>query len=862
MPSQTLLTPRPVRPITRAAGVLAILSFTPVEAFATEELWFPLALISGTEQDVADIDFLRRGGQMPGTYEVDILVNGEPLSRQEVAFQTATTARKTPGEEEDAGLVPCLTAADWTAVGVRGDFLHRQALQSPSADDDCLRAESLSPDAAATFRFQKMQLALSIPHSMLETRARGEIPVERWDEGIHAAFLNYSISGQQAQTRNRNSHNHYLTLGSGLNIGPWRLRDNRTRTQSNHRGAEWNHGSTFVERAIIPWRSRLTFGDSFTPAEIFDAAGFRGVQLMSDDTMRPDSRRGYAPVIRGTAAANARVAVRQNGYLIYQMNIAPGPFVIEDLGAMYAGGDLDVTVTEAGGAVQTFSVPYATVPVLQREGSARYSLTAGRFRSTGNGYDDPDFMQGTLMWGLPHNVTLYGGTQYAQHYQAGATGLGLNMGAWGALSSDITIASSVLADDSRHHGYSLRLNYGQAFNEIGTTFTLTGYRYSSDGFFTLDDTALKRMSGWRYDIDEDGHPVRSPDNYYNLRDNKKDRLQASISQRLGRVGSLNLTGSQQRYRNSASTTSLQASFSSILGPVNYNLSWGYNQTAGFSAAEHTAFLTLSVPFIALMPGSRTSVTARVTAGRDANGYFTQQAGLSGQSLAQNNLSWSVSQGWSRQEHLSTNSSVNYRGAYGNADLGYSWSDEHRQLNYGLSGTAILHRDGLTLGQPAGDTSILIAAPGAAALPLENGNGIRTDSRGFAIQPYATPYRENRLALDVSQLDNHTELDNNVDHVVPTRGAIVRAGFKVVNGARALFTLTHDGKPLPFGATVTAGNVSGIVGDDGEVFLSGLTDSGALKAQWGPRANQQCFAHYALPDGKQADAIVRQRMNCQ
>lgn len=847
-------------PVTRTvAGVLAALNLVPENVIAKEALWFPPALISGAQQNMAELGFLRLGGQMPGTYEVDIRVNGERRLSRPVTFRA--DEESPPGDRDGTGLIPCLTAADWATAGVREDILQRHVTQFSSVEQDCLRAEDLSPDVTATFGFQKMQLDLSIPRTLLATRPRGEIPPERWDEGISAAFLNYNLSGLQAHTRSRNSHSHYLTLGSGVNLGPWRLRDNRTRTQRSTGSTEWKHGSTFVERAIIPWRSRLTLGDGFTPAEIFDATGFRGAQLMSEDSMWPDSRRGYAPVIRGTATANARVVVRQNGYLIYQMNVAPGPFEIEDLGAMYAGGDLEVTITEAGGAVQTFTVPYATVPLLQREGSTRYSLTAGHFRSTGNGYDDPGFIQGSLLWGLPYNVTLYGGTQYAPHYQAGAAGLGLNMGRWGALSSDVTVAESVLADESRHHGHSLRLNYGQAFSETGTTFTLAGYRYSSDGFFTLDDTALKRMSGWRYDTDEDGNIVRSPDNYYNLHDSKKDRLQASITQRLGRAGTLNLNGSHQRYRNAADTTSLQTSFNSMLGPVNYSLSWGVNRTAGFADREHTASLALSVPLRALLPGSRASTTARLTTGRDANGQFTQQAGLSGQAMAQNNLGWAISQGWSRQDRLSTNSSLNYRGAYGQADIGYSWSDAHRQLNYGIAGSAIAHRDGLTLGQPAGDTSILVAAPGAAALPVENSNGVRTDSRGFAIRPYATPYRENRLALDVGQLDDHTELDNNVSRVVPTRGAIVRANFRTASGIRALFTLTHDGKPVPFGAMVTAGAAAGMAGDDGEVFLSGLTDTGVLKAQWGPRADQQCYTNYTLNEGKQAYAITLLRLTC-
>jgi len=40
---------------------------------------------------------------------------------------------------------------------------------------------------------------------------------------------------------------------------------------------------------------------------------------------------------------------------------------------------------------------------------------------------------------------------------------------------------------------------------------LTGYRYSTKGFHTLEETALKGMNGWRYDddtVDPDGRPSR------------------------------------------------------------------------------------------------------------------------------------------------------------------------------------------------------------------------------------------------------------------------------------------------------------------------------------------------------------------
>ena len=99
--------------------------------------------------------------------------------------------------------------------------------------------------------------------------------------------------------------------------------------------------------------------------------------------MLPDSLNGYAPTIRGVAQTNARVTVRQNGYIIYSTYVPPGPFALDDLYPTSAGGDLDVTVTEADGRETHFVQAYAAVPTLLRDGAWRYSATAGQYR---NGY--------------------------------------------------------------------------------------------------------------------------------------------------------------------------------------------------------------------------------------------------------------------------------------------------------------------------------------------------------------------------------------------------------------------------------------------------------------------------------------------
>ncbi|WP_414147778.1 fimbria/pilus outer membrane usher protein [Erwinia sp. BNK-24-b] len=826
------------------------------------EFWFPPSLIAEDSQNVADLTQFAKGGQLPGTYQVELFLNENQVDTRNVRFALPIKDGDLY-KADSSGLMACLTKKGLLKLGVRPEVINKAGVDE---DEGCQPLEHFIPQATTRFDFEKMRLMLSIPQAFLLNRPRGWIAPERWDDGITAGLLNYSFSGSENRSRYGNSSSHFLRLTSGFNLGPWRLRDDRTWNEyrnRQYRHRYWQHGSTWLERAIVPWRSRLTLGEATTDGDIFDSVGFRGVRLMTDDSMLPDSQRGFAPVIRGTAMSNAQISIRQNGYEVYRLNVAPGNFVIDDLFPMYDSGDLEVTVTEADGTVRTFTVPYSSVPLLLREGRIKYAITAGKLRHNSERYSDPSFVQSTLVWGLPHGLTAYGGMQYADNYQASTLGFGINLGGWGAFSADVTHANSKLADESRHEGQSLRFLYGRSLNDFGTTFQLTGWRYSTQGFYTLDETALKGMSGWRYEsdtVDAEGRRVPRPvTDYYNLYDNKRQKLQANVSQRLGDVGSLYLTGSRETFWNRRGISeSLQAGFSSSWRSVSYSLSLSQNRTAGLARTDKSLFISLSVP---LSESRDQNVFATATLSQNNQGDVMQQAGLSGTLLAQHNLNWNVMQGYSRSGGSSGNASLGYQGTYGNANLGYSYSNNHQQTSYGISGGALLHRDGLTLGQPLGDTSVLVAAPGAAGIPLENGTGIATDWRGYTIRPFAISYRENRVALDTSRLDDRTEIENAVRRVVPTRGAISRADFVTHSGLRVLMTLTYKGKPLPFGTTVSTGENSSIVGDEGQVFLSGLQAEGKLEARWGTGQAQHCTAVYRVTDKESKSVLVRHEAEC-
>lgn len=222
---------------------------------------------------------------------------------------------------------------------------------------------------------------------------------------------------------------------------------------------------------------------------------------------------------------------------------------------------------------------------------------------------------------------------------------------------------------------------------------MTGYRYSTKGFHTLEETALKGMNGWRYDddtVDPDGRPSRyNRGGYYDLNKVKRARFEASVSQRLG-TGSLYLSGIRQTYWNSDEVSnSLQSGFSSSLGAVTYGLSYNYSRQSSQSGADKSVYLSLSVPLDSLLspPSSarrHSSVYATFNSSHDSNGSSLQRIGLSGSALENKNLNWSVSQGYSRHDGQSGSTSLNYQGGYGSSNVGYSYSNDYRQISYGVS----------------------------------------------------------------------------------------------------------------------------------------------------------------------------------
>jgi len=837
------------------------------QAFSAQaEFYFNPRFLSDDPTAVADLSGFENGQEIPpGTYRVDIYLNDGYMTTRDVTFDAG---------DKGKGLLPCLTRGQLASMGLSTSSI---AGLGELPADSCVPLLEMIEDMTIRFDVAQQRLYLTIPQAFMGNRARGSIPPELWDDGINALLLNYNFTGNTVHNDIGGSSNYaYLNLQSGLNLGAWRLRDNTTWSYSSgsaNNENQWQHINTWLERDVTPLRSRLTLGDSYTNGDIFDGINFRGVQLASDDNMLPDSQKGFAPVIHGIARGTAQVSIKQNGYEIYQSTVPPGPFTINDLYAAGNSGDLQVTIKEADGSSQVFTVPYSSVPVLQREGYSRYTVTAGEYRSGNNQQEKPKFFQGTLLQGLPAGWTLYGGTQLADRYHAFNLGVGKNMGELGALSLDVTQANATLPDDSDHQGQSVRFLYNKSLTDTGTNIQLVGYRYSTHGYFSFADTTYSRMSGYNV-ATQDGVIEVKPTftDYYNLAYNKRGKIQASITQQLGRTATLYLNGSHQTYWGTGKADQqLQAGLNTAVNDINWTLSYSLTKNAWQQGRDQMLAVNVNIPFSHWLRSDSKSVWRHASASssmsNDLHGRMSTLAGLHGTLLEDNNLSYSMQTGYAGGGEGNSGgtgyAALNYRGGYGNANVGYSRSDGIKQLYYGLSGGVLAHADGVTLSQPMNDTVVLIKAPGADNVKVENQTGVQTDWRGYAVLPYATEYRENRVALDTNSLADNVDLDDAVASVVPTHGAIVRAEFKAHVGLKLLMSLIYNGKPVPFGALVTSdgSQASSIVADNGQVYLSGMPLAGKVRAKWGEGPNASCEADYSLPPEKQNQMLIPLSAEC-
>lgn len=782
-------------------------------------------LMQGVGSHVDVSRFEKGNVAMPGTYSVDVFVNQDRVGRMDVPFTAA-------GEGVEAQ--PCLDVSLLTRMGVNVSKLAPEVSAKLAAGQGCLPINEAVEGASSAFDFSEQQLDFSIPQISMTRSARGYVSPELWDSGVNAAMLGYSFNLYRANHSGQGSHTQgYLGLNAGVNLGNWHFRHDGSYTFDSKGQRDYQDIATYVQRDVPSLSSQLTMGQAYTSGELFDATPYTGVRLATDDRMLPDSMRGYAPTVRGVASSNARVTIRQNNVIIYETTVAPGAFEINDLYATGYGGDLDVSVQEADGSVHTFSMPYAAVPQSLRPGVNRFSAVAGAVRNQGELSKEPLFVQGTWQRGINNLLTGYTGATAAEGYASVLAGGALNT-RWGALGVDVT-QSSLNLNGKRYAGTSARVSYAKNLADSGTNIAVAGYRYSTGGYFGLNDAMSARYAKGR---------TESPENVLRQR----SRASVMLSQQLGgRWGQLNLSGSSVDYWNrSGRDVEYSVAYANSYKNISYSLSANRQRDAN-GKVDTLYYAGVSIPLGSTRPASFSGNVSR-----DTSGSTRAQGTLSGATGEDNNLSYGITASYNNGKGSSSNgggANVTYRSPLAEFAASVGGGPGYVQGSVGVRGAVVAHPGGITLSQPISETIGIIEAPDAEGARVLNASGVRVDSRGYAVVPYLTPYSMNNVEIDPKGLSTDVELQVTSQQVAPRAGSVAMIKYATVTGRSAVLEATRaNGEALPFGASVlnAQGQEVGVVGQASRIFARGLDDQGQLTVLWGNDGASSCRIDYTLP----------------
>lgn len=780
----------------------------------------------------------------PGQQNLDLVLNGTKIKSQvPVKFQKINPTDKSAQLCLDAELIKLLQ-------------LKIQPSSLPQVP--CLSLADITRQGSWRIKPSTLSVEFSIPQIMLNRPPRDYIPVAEWDAGAPLLFLRHNTS----YTRNilRDIHYSYLwsMINAGANMGMWQLRHqaNLRYMQSSTAGNayKWNSVRTWVQRPLPAISSELMVGDTYTDSAMFGSISFNGVKLYTDQSMWPQGKLGYAPEIRGVANTNARVLIRQAGHLIYETQVPPGPFLIDDLYNTRSQGDIEVQIIETDGKSSFFVVPYAAVPGSMRPGNMSYQLAAGKVR---NYYSVQNaFAEGVLQYGVNNRFTANTGARFANNYQALLAG-GVFASELGALSLNTTWSHAQVENNQSKSGWRAEAAYSKTFPS-NTNIVLAAYRYSTAGYRDLQDVLGVRRQ------------QQNGANYYSDTLKQRNRFTATLSQNMDEYGTLSLSGSSTDYYNNRSRiTELQLSYNNIWKKLSYNInvgrqrsSWSntnyiysvndaeYDSSRYQKYTENVVSIGFSIPLD--WRDSRSSVSFDMTKNKNTRTAMTTLSGSAGEendftySLYANHDKYTaLEQG--RSHTMRWGANVQERTRSGTMRASYAHSGKDHQLGLGTAGTLALHSGGVTYGPYASDTFALVEAKGASGARINNAQGARIDVFGYGIAPSLAPYRYNTISIDGNSLDQDVELEGGNVRVVPVRGAVPKVAFNTLGGTPALIAvMMPDGSPVPMGAEVQDrdGKNIGMAGQNGQVYARLPDASGTLFIRWDSK--QTCRVNYQMP----------------
>ncbi|HBM9260666.1 TPA: fimbrial biogenesis outer membrane usher protein [Citrobacter freundii] len=810
--------------------IITAIMFTP--AWAVE---FNTGMIDAEDKENIDLSqFEKKGFIPPGQYITRVEINKKKLPNV-WSFEWIKA-------DNESGSQICLTKDDLMSFGFADEFI--QSLRSIN-ERGCLDLAS-KPELIVRLDKGDMVVTIIAPQAWMKYQATNWTPPEFWDDGVAGFILDYNVYASQYNPDEGDKSQSISSYGTlGFNLGAWRLRSDYQYDKSYEDGKSVGSNSsmdrTYLFRPIPSIASKLTLGQYDLNSDIYDTFHFTGASLESDDNMLPPDLQGYAPQITGIAQTNAKVTVTQNGRMVYQTTVAPGPFNITDIGDTFQG-QLDVTVEEEDGRKSTFQVGASSIPFLTRKGQVRYKTSTGKPTAVGStDVNNPMFWTGEFSWGWTGDTSLYGGALLtADDYQAATAGIGFNLNSFGSLSFDVTRAEATLRGENdenndKQRGYSYRVNYSKRFESTGSQVTFAGYRFSDKEYITMNEYLTARSGD-----DSSG--------------NQKESYVLSFNQYIESLAIntyLNLT--RNTYWDDSASTNYTVSMSrnfDIGSLRGISSSFTVGRSTWDDTEEMQYYLSFSVP----LEQSRS-----LSWSMQKNGSDSMSQTMSYYDSSDRNNTWNISAAGDasdfREAEPAIRGGYQHYSPYGHLSVnGSVQPNVYRSITAGWNGSFTATRYGMALHDNAygNNARMMVDADGVADVPLSDKRTV-TNMMGIAVTNSVSNYTTSAVRVDSNKLPDGVDINNSVISTTLTEGAIGYAKLNATKGYQILgIVRLANGRFPPLGVTVVdinSGKDVGLIAEDGYVYLSGLQEDSKLRLQWGSNVCEITPPNQSNTDGQ-------------
>jgi outer membrane usher protein len=542
----------------------------------------------------------------------------------------------------------------------------------------------------------------------------------------------------------------------------------------------------------------LRIGDSISGVSSWGGGvHFGGVQWSTDFTTQPGFITTPLAGVHGEAVLPSTIDLYINNALNLETSVSPGPFTINNLPLISGQGEARLVVRNILGQEQQINTPFYASPVLLRSGLSSFSYEIGAAR-VDYGLQSNNYGRSLAIASHRYGFTdSFTGELHAELLREQQTaGLG---GDWLVHGFAVVNAAVSASHSARGDGELLQLGLSRQSRtfSFGASATLESADYVQVGM--LPDQLA---------------PIRV--------------LQGFVAMPMVARGSLSLNYVQDDYRDQSPAHLLSSQLS---WPIGRNGFLGIYAVKPLRGGEGPV---VGMNFIYSL-GVRTSVSSSMT---------RQGGGTQDQAQVQQSLP--AGRGFGYRVAVGANG-----GDLWDATLGYQNDigtyTLHSVRNQGQSSTSAEAQGGVALLDGEAfltrrmDESFAVVRVGDfpnVHIYADNQEVGMTDSRGMALVPRIRAYDHNPLRVEQADLPLDVDIDTLERDAVPYRFSGVLVNFDIRRSFGALLALTlDDGTPVPAGATATiAGSDTEFpVGMHGEVYLSGLSKSSAVRVSWAGRA---------------------------